>query len=293
MAIARTPSAITLPDLAGGRPAILDFLIRHFPHVTAAEWAARLRDGKLLDEHGQAIAPDTPYVPGRRIYYFREVEQEPAIPFHEDILFRDDQLLVADKPHFLPTVPGGRYVNECLEQRLRTRTGNPGLVVLHRLDRETAGLVLCSLDPDTRDRYHELFRRGAIDKTYEALATVGAAPRERHWLVENRLVRGTPRFRMQVVPGAPNARSRVELLERTGTIGRFRLQPLTGKTHQLRVHLAGLGFPILNDRYYPELAAGRADDFTRPLQLLARAVRFTDPVTGQNREFQSARRLGR
>lgn len=293
MAIAKTPSAITLPETAPPWPAILDFLIRTFPHVPAGTWEARLRDGKLLDESGQAIGADTPYIPGRRLFYFREVASEPVVPFREEILFRNDEILVADKPHFLPSVPGGRYVNECLEQRLRECTGNPDLVVLHRLDRETAGLVLCSVNPDTRGRYHDLFRRGSIEKTYEAVATVTTAPRQRHWRVENRIVRGTPRFRMQIVPGAPNARSLIELLDATGERARFRLQPLTGKTHQLRLHLASLGFPILHDRYYPELEAERADDFSRPLQLLAGAMRFTDPVTGRIMEFQSERTLGR
>lgn len=291
MAIATTPSAIRLPDTAGPRPSILEFLSGRFPLVPRACWAERLRDGKLLDEHGRPITAATPYIPGKRILYFREVEHEPVIPFAERILFQNDEILVADKPHFLPVMPGGRYVNECLAQRLRARTGMTELVPLHRLDRETAGLVLCSLNPRTRGRYHRLFAHGQIEKVYEAVAAAPEPPRQSHWEVENRLARGEPRFRMQVAAGTVNARSVIRLVETRGQRARFELRPVTGKTHQLRVHLSGLGFPILNDRYYPELEAERDDDYTRPLQLLARRLRFTDPVSGQEMEFRSEREL--
>jgi tRNA pseudouridine32 synthase/23S rRNA pseudouridine746 synthase len=293
MSIARTPSAITLPATATPFPSILEFLIRAFPHVPADRWAARLRDGKLLDETGIPITADTPYAPARRILYFREVENEPVIPFAEHIVFQNDEILVADKPHFLPVVPGGRYVNECLQQRLRDRTGLARLMPLHRIDRETAGLVLFSVNPETRGRYHSLFSQGKIEKIYRAVAGINAVPSTTHWAVGNRMVRGEPRFRMQVVPGGINARSIIRLVETNGDRAQFELRPLTGKTHQLRVHMCGLGFPIVNDRHYPELQPERADDFTRPLQLLAKAMRFTDPVTGQDMEFCSGRGLAR
>jgi len=251
----------------------------------------RLRQGKLLDDQGHPISVDTPYAPAKRIFYFREVENEPVIPFAEQILFQNDEILVADKPHFLPVIPGGRYVEECLLNRLRARSGIAGLAPLHRLDRETAGLVIFSVNPETRAAYHGLFMRGVVEKIYHALAEVNQPPRETHWTVENRIVRGEPRFRTQVVPGIANARSHVELLEVMDNRGLFRLQPVTGKTHQLRLHLSGLGFGIINDRVYPELQPERDDDFDRPLQLLAREIRFHDPVTGADREFRSGREL--
>jgi len=291
MSMARKPSAITLPDRPRPYPALVEFLADTFPHLSSTTWAARLRDGKLLDEDHRPLPADSPYIPGRRIFYFREVEAEPRIPFAEEILFSNGEILVADKPHFLPVVPGGRYVNECLEQRLRDRTGIAELVVLHRIDRETAGLVLCSLNPRTRRRYHDLFAQGLIEKTYTAWADLTATPATDHWHVANRLVRGEPRFRMQATGGEVNARSVIHLEEITGQRGRFRLHPLTGKTHQLRVHLSGLGFPIVNDRLYPALRPETPDDLEHPLQLLARGLRFRDPVRGAVMEFQSARTL--
>jgi tRNA pseudouridine32 synthase/23S rRNA pseudouridine746 synthase len=290
MGIAKSPSAVTLPEAAPPYPSILAFLIRAFPHVGASHWEERLRAGKLFDDDGPITAA-TAYRPGKRIFYFREVATEPVIPFAEQILFRNDEILVADKPHFLPVVPGGHYVNECLQQRLRDCTGVSELVPLHRIDRETAGLVLCSLNPATRGRYHALFVEQRIEKTYHALAAAPQAPPTDRWVVENRLVRGEPRFRMQIVPGPPNARSEIRLLAARGQHARFELRPITGKTHQLRLHLSSLGFPILNDRYYPELQPQRADDFARPLQLIAKTLRFRDPVSGTRFEFQSTREL--
>jgi len=289
MSIARNPSAITLPVLPD--TTLLDFLSRTFPHVPPREWEDRLRSGKVCFDDGSPVTLQTPYPSGRRILYFREVDQEPVIPFTERILYQDDHILVACKPHFLPVVPGGRFVNECLEQRLRERTGIAKLVPLHRIDRETAGLVLCSVNPETRGLYHNLFRSGAMEKTYEAISVLAAPPAQSRWVVKNRLVRGEPRFRMVIADGPANACSEMDLLAVQGSRARFRLRPITGKTHQLRVHLSYLGYPIVNDRYYPELQAERNDDYARPLQLIARRLRFRDPVSGSAMDFHSEREL--
>lgn len=291
MGISKTPSVVTLPDVAKPYPSILEFLVRAFPHISQARWAERLVDGKLLNDIGVPITIETPYAPSKRIFYFREVENEPVIPFTETILFQDDELLVACKPHFLPVIPGGRFVNECLLNRLRARTGIADLVPLHRIDRETAGVVIFSVNKKTRGRYHDLFMHGHLTKTYQALAELLAPVQADRWTIENRIVRGEPRFRMKIVPGIANARSIIQLLEVKANRASFRLHPLTGKTHQLRLHMSGLGFPISNDRVYPELQAEQADDFKRPLQLLAKMVQFRDPITEQNREFISGREL--
>jgi tRNA pseudouridine32 synthase/23S rRNA pseudouridine746 synthase len=291
MTIARRPSIVTLPAAPLPWPSILEFLAHHFPNIPRERWAERIRDGKVRDEHGTPITATTAYRPGQRLLYFREVESEPVIPFAEQVVFQNDQILVACKPHFLPVTPGGRFVEECLLNRLRRRTGIDTLAPLHRIDRETAGLVVFSVNPNTRGRYHDLFMHGQAEKSYDASAMVREPPREHRWTVENRLERGQPRFRMQVVPGTPNARSIIELIDMHGERGRFRLTPITGKTHQLRMHMSGLGFPIINDRCYPELQPEQDDDFSRPLQLIARRLQFRDPVTGQNMDFESERRL--
>ena len=291
MGIAKQPSVVTLPAAPAPYPSIVEFLCRAFPGISHDQWAQRLREGKVLDDQGSPINANTPYSPSKRIFYFREVENEPVIPFAEQILFQDGEILVADKPHFLPVIPGGRYVEECLLNRLRARTGIAGLAPLHRLDRETAGLVIFSVNPETRGAYHELFMKGEVEKIYHALAEFQQPPRQNRWTVENRIVRGEPRFRMKIVPGTVNARSHIQLLEVKHNQGLFRLQPVTGKTHQLRLHMSSLGFGIINDRVYPDLQPERDDDFGRPLQLLAREIRFHDPVTGADRKFRSEREL--
>ena len=291
MVIAKYPSVVTMPAVEKPYPSIVEFLFKTFPAIPRNRWAERIREGKVLDDQGKPITAETMYSPSQRIFYFREIENEPVIPFAEKILFQDDELLVACKPHFLPVIPGGRYVEECLLNRLRNRTGMADLAPLHRLDRETAGIVIFSVNPYTRGLYHELFMHGKMEKTYRALAEVNQPPRENQWTVENRIVRGEPRFRMKTVPGVANSCSHIQLLEVKGNRGLFSLQPVTGKTHQLRLHMSGLGFRIVNDRVYPDLQPEHDDDFDQPLQLLAKMVRFHDPVSGQDREFRSEREL--
>lgn len=291
MGISKHPSVVTMPAAEQPYPSIVEFLCQTFPAISRNRWAERIRAGKVLDDQGKPITAETRYSPSKRIFYFREIDNEPVIPFAEQILFQDDEILVACKPHFLPVIPGGRYVEECLLNRLRTRTGIADLAPIHRLDRETAGIVIFSVNPNTRGRYHDLFMHGKVEKTYRALAEVNQPPRENQWTVENRIVRGEPRFRMKTVPGIANARSHIQLREVKGNRGLFSLQPVTGKTHQLRLHMSGLGFRIVNDRVYPDLQPERDDDFDQPLQLLAKRVRFLDPVAGKDREFHSEREL--
>jgi len=289
--ISRYPATVTMPRIEPPFPSILGFLCQRFPQVDPSRWERRIAEGKVLGEDGRPLSTDSPYLPQKRIHYFREVEQEPVIPFTEEILFQNDELLVACKPHFLPVTPGGRYVDQCLLHRLRKSTANDDLVPLHRIDRETAGIVLFSVNKETRARYNDLFLSGNIRKTYHALSAGAGDTSAKAWLIENRIVPGEPWFRMKTEPGAVNARSRIELVQVRDGLAHFRLSPETGKTHQLRVHLSSLGFGILNDRYYPALQEERADDFASPLQLLAKRVQFRDPMTGKALEFESGRKL--
>jgi tRNA pseudouridine32 synthase/23S rRNA pseudouridine746 synthase len=291
MSISRYHSTVTMPATEKPYPSILGFLARRFPQVRQTLWEQRLQAGKILDDDGTPITVETGYIPHKRIHYFREVEQERTIPFAEQILFQNGELLVACKPHFLPVIPGGPYVAECLLNRLRRRTGNDDLVPIHRIDRETAGIVLFSVNRKTRGLYSNLFMQGKVEKTYRAGADCTRTPEVRSWTVENRIMKGDPWFRMKVVPGETNARSIIQLVELKEGRARFLLQPLTGKTHQLRLHMSGLGYGILNDRYYPDLQPETADDFSRPLQLIATSVKFHDPVSGEAMEFTSEREL--
>lgn len=289
----RAPQACSVRLPPPERPGItlLDFLDERFPHVGREVWQDRLRDGKIRDQDGAPVTLETPYQTGRHLVYHREVPAEPRVPFEEAIVFQDENILVACKPHFLPVIPSGPYVNECLLYRLRERTGNPALVAVNRIDRETAGLVLFSVRAETRALYYDLFRRGAVRKIYEAVAELPGPLATRQWTVASRIEAGEPWFRSRNAPGEPNARTRIRLVEARGSLGRFELVPLTGKRHQLRLHLALIGCPIANDPLYPDLRPQPKDGFDAPLQLLARELQFADPVTRAPRHFHATRRL--
>jgi tRNA pseudouridine32 synthase/23S rRNA pseudouridine746 synthase len=281
------PDSLFLPP--GPWPALLDFLVQRFPAVGAGRWQQRLQQGNVLDSQGIPLTPATPYVPGSRIYYYRAVEAERPVPFQHDILYEDEHLLVADKPHFLPVAPSGPYLQETLLIRLRRQTGLDQLVLLHRLDRET-GLVLLSKNPASRDAYHALFREHRLQKIYEAIAPWHAGLVFPH-TCRSRIQVAEEFYRRREVPGEPNAVSHIDLIEQRNGLARYSLQPVTGKTHQLRLHMAGLGIPILNDPCYPLESARKEDDFSCPLQLLARSLAFIDPVSGEPRRFDSRQTL--
>ncbi len=283
-------AASTLQLPPGDWPSLLDGLCARFPRVDRARWLDRFARGRVLDAGQRPLPADAPYRVGTTIHYFREVEDEPVIPFAETIVHVDRHLVVADKPHFLPVVPAGKHVRETLLARLTRRLGNPDLVPLHRLDRGTAGLVLFSADQRSRRVYQDLFRLRRIEKRYEAVAP-GLPGLDSPLLRESRLVKSEPFFRMQEVDGEANAWTRIELLRAEGAWWRYGLVPVSGRKHQLRVQMAGLGAPIRNDAYYPVLQARTADDYSRPLQLLARGLAFVDPLTGVERSFESRRML--
>jgi tRNA pseudouridine32 synthase / 23S rRNA pseudouridine746 synthase len=253
--------------------------------------------GEVVDETGQPLHPESRYRAGACIFYYRELENETPIAFSESIIYQDEHLLIADKPHFLPVVPAGRFLRETLLVRLRSQGQPDSLTPVHRLDRETAGLVLFSRNPETRGDYTALFRERKVKKVYEALARTPSKSEGLDFPLtrKSRIATGEPFFRVQEVSGRPNAESVIELIGIEDEVARFQLRSLTGKKHQLRVHMAAVGLPIVNDRLYPDNAfvphADRADDFAKPLKLLAKSVTFTDPVTGEERFFESRRGL--
>ena len=280
------PSYLHLP--AGNWSTVLDCLCARFPQITRDTWLLRMARGLVLDAQGSPLGAQTPYREAMRVQYFREVENERKIPFQARVLFQDAHLLVADKPHFLPVMPAGDYAEETLLTRLVRETGNPQLAPLHRIDRHTAGLVLFSTDPGSRGAYQALFRERRIDKCYQAIAP--ALPQHAFPLRHcSRLEKGEPFFRMREVSGEPNSETLLDVLERKDGLWRYRLFPVTGRQHQLRVHMAALGAPICNDTFYPRLSDERGvDDFSRPLKLLAQGLAFRDPLTGVERCFESS-----
>lgn len=282
-------SALACP--AGPWALLLDFLAERLPLVERADWAARLRAGEVLDADGQALPADAPYRGGgRRIYYYRRLAQEHEIPFAERILFRDEHLLVADKPHFLPVTPKGRYVQQTLLTRLKRSTGLAELSPIHRLDRETAGLCLFALRREDRDAYQRLFRERSVEKVYEAIAPF-RQDLTLPLLYRSRLQERADAFmQMEERPGGePNAETRIALLERLPDgLARYELRPASGQKHQLRAQLSALGIPIVGDRIYPRLLPEETlPDYGNPLRLLAREIAFVDPVSGAQRRFRS------
>lgn len=279
-------AASTLQLPPGPWATVLDALCARFPQIGREQWLDRFARGRVQGEDGTPLAADMPYRVGLCVRYFREVADEAVIPFRETLLHVDAHLVVVDKPHFLPVTPAGGFVQETLLNRLVRKLGNHDLVPLHRIDRHTAGLVMFSAQPDSRSAYQALFRERRIDKYYEAWAaalpdTVFPSVRR------SRIEAGDPFFRMREVDGEANSETRIDVVERAGRHWRYALQPVTGRKHQLRVHMSALGAPILHDPFYPDLAEYTGDDHAHPLQLLAKGLFFIDPVSGQAREFVS------
>jgi tRNA pseudouridine32 synthase/23S rRNA pseudouridine746 synthase len=249
-----------------------------------------MEKGEVVDADGIRIKPEHHYRARATIYYYREVKDEALIPFDEIVLYRDEHLLVVDKPHFLPVIPSGSYLHETLLVRLKRKLQLEHLSPIHRLDRETAGVILFSINPASRGDYQSLFEHCKITKEYEALAPM-PCDQQLPLTYRSRLVKGEPFFRMQEVAGEPNTETCIEMLEQLGDIARYRLRPVTGKQHQLRVHLAALGIPVINDHTYPELQKFKGENYTQPLKLLAKSITFSDPYTSQKRFFESGRTL--
>lgn len=309
------PSRVYLPE--GPWETLLEFLRQRFPRIPARILEQRLENGDIVDERGVAQQAGTPYRAGQWLWYYREVPDETPVPFELIVLHRDDRLVVVDKPHFMASTPGGRYLRHTALVRARAQLGLPSLSPMHRLDRDTAGVLMFCADPSLRGRYQALFQSRSVLKEYEAVARVPPGL-DLPLVHRSRLEEVPARFVMREVPGAPNSETRIELLRWLNPAERLahlRLLPLTGRKHQLRAHLSALGMPILNDPWYSTPASGEVicspfellsvsadapagppcetpqDAFEYPLQLLARAVEFRDPLDGSPRRYESRRVL--
>jgi tRNA pseudouridine32 synthase/23S rRNA pseudouridine746 synthase len=284
------PVRVRLP-VQGSWATVREHLVERLTGAGDGVVAGMFDAGLIVGADGRPVAPDAPYEPGMFVWFHRELPEEVPVPFPVEVVYRDEHIVVADKPHFLATTPRGSHVAETVLARLRRELGIPALTAAHRLDRLTAGLVLFTVRPEERGAYQTLFRDRRVRKAYEAVAPYDpqlALP----VTVRSRIVKERGQLTAREVPGEPNAVSRIELIGHRAGLGRYRLAPATGQTHQLRVHMSSLGVPILGDPLYPEVTApGPAGDFRRPLQLLARELEFTDPVTGTRHLFRSARTL--
>lgn len=264
------------------------------------EMLGKLENGEIVDERGRAWPYDSRYIAGALIFFYRDPVPEKRVPFEVDVLFEDDDLLVVDKPHFLASTPKGFYVVESALVRMRRALDLPELSPAHRLDRITAGVLVMTKRQELRRAYHDLFAERTIHKTYEAVSGV-RDDLELPATVRSRIRKESGIMWAQTLPGEPNTESLIELLETKDAdpethgghdrVGLYKLTPHTGKTHQLRIHMASLGLGILNDNYYPQFYSVEPDDYSNPLQLLSRSIEFEDPISGKTRYFESKRTL--
>jgi tRNA pseudouridine32 synthase/23S rRNA pseudouridine746 synthase len=275
-------------------PNLLQFFIAQFPHIPGDEWGQRFAEGLILDQDGQSLSASSPYLPNTHLLYFRRLAREPEIPFEEQILYQDEHILVADKPHFLPVTPSGLYLHQTLLNRLKKKTKIQTLSPLHRIDRDTAGLVIFSVNPSERAQYQNLFRDRTVNKVYEAIAPYSAElAKQLPITYESRIEESEHFLQMQEVAGESNTDTFIEIIEVKEPWAKYRLTPGSGKKHQLRCHLNALNIPIKHDQIYPILTPYQEYDldFSKPLQLLAKEMEFQDPVTGVLRSFRTQQEL--
>lgn len=304
---------------------IADYLVARFYPNDPQIIHARFNTGEVRLDDGTILSSDSPYMPGERIWYFRELADEPQLPSDMPVLYEDEHVLAIDKPHFLPTTPRGSYIAQTALTKLRVREQNPLLIPIHRLDRPTAGVLLFAKTVQARRPFQMMFQHRQASKTYRAVAPVPSdvTAAEQALSTEGLQVRShiqKIRDQLQVqqlseqecaAQGVePNTLTTVKIL-RTFTPSAqavegwraepalnkkqewalYDLEPHTGKTHQLRAHLNLLGSPILGDVLYPQVLPDTPDRPEYPLQLLAYSLHFEHPITGERVDLHSGRSL--
>lgn len=273
----------------GAWPSLREHLVERLPRVAAERIDEMLAEERIWGVAGP-LGADAPFVPDSYIWFHRDLPVEVPVPFEVGVVYQDEDIVVADKPHFLATIPRGAHIMQTALVKLRDSLGLPDLSPAHRLDRVTAGLVLFVVRREMRGKYQTMFRDRLVRKEYEAIAPYDPElelPR----VVRSRIIKERGIITAFEVDGEPNAETHVSLVEHRGALGRYHLKPLTGRTHQLRLHMSGLGVPIVNDDFYPVLRDRPLDDFSSPLQLLARTLSFKDPMSGADRSFTSGLKL--
>jgi tRNA pseudouridine32 synthase/23S rRNA pseudouridine746 synthase len=297
-----SPSKVGIP--ANTHLSAIEFLVQRFPAIQREVWLQRFLEGGILNAEGINIGPNQSVLHETHLLYFRHVADEPTLPFKAQIIFQDEHLIVADKPHFMPVTPGGQYVQQSLLVQLKQDFNLPELSPIHRIDRETAGLVMFSVRAKDRNAYQQLFRLQQVQKTYEAIAGIPeSSPLNLVFPITYKSMMASDEqfFKMRELTAREcattdqsNSETWIDCVERISqALARYILKPVTGQRHQLRVHMNALGLPILGDRFYPHVKylASEKDPLDQPLQLLAKTIAFLDPLTGTPRKFTSNLKL--
>lgn len=283
-------SRVWLPkDTQNSWVKILDFLIERFPFISESILIERMSRGDIVDQDGKPFSEHCEYKGDIFLFYYREIPDEPKIPFKEKILFKNDNIIVVDKPHFIPVTPTGRFVKESLLARLKHHYADEDISPIHRLDRETAGIVMFTCNKEVRGAYQSLFQQRNVDKTYHAIAQL--SDKEFPFTHKSRMVKGEPFFIMKEVEGEKNSETKIDVINVKGKLAKYQLKPVSGKQHQLRVHMMSIGTPILNDPFYPNVLPDKGEDYSAPLQLLAKSISFIDPISQEKRSFESEQDL--
>lgn len=275
------PDQETAPPWATMR----DFLMDRLP--AAAMVADMLNAGEFVDQAGRSWSGDEAFRPHAFLWFHRALAPETPVPFPIKVLDVNERFVVVDKPHFVATTPRGAHVQESALVKMRLALDLPELTPAHRLDRLTAGVLVFTARREYRGAYAGVFQSRGAHKTYEALAPFDPEiefPRR----ITGRIEKRRDSLQAQLVPGEPNTETLAEIVEVRGACARYRLSPVTGKTHQLRVHMASVGLPILGDSLYPTVMNVATDDFSSPLQLIARRLSFTDPIDKTLRDYESS-----
>lgn len=266
-----------------GGESVLDFLAREFRHSTRLEWTARLQRAEV-EVNGSAVTGPERLKPGQTLVWHRPPWPEEAVPLSFEVLYADDSLLAVNKPSGLPTLPGGGFLKHTLLTLVRERW--PGASPLHRLGRGTSGVVLFALTGEAGAALGRAWRDHEVKKTYLALAS-GMAERDEYTI--STPIGPVPHPKLGTVyaasEGGKPSLSHARVLQRKATSSVFQVDIQTGRPHQIRIHLAAIGHPLLGDPLYAAGGLPRPDLPGLPGELgyvlHAEQLRLTHPLNGR------------
>ncbi|PNY81507.1 RluA family pseudouridine synthase [Deinococcus koreensis] len=272
-----------------GGETVLAFLTARFTHSDGAAWAARLAAGEV-EVDGRRVAGPEALRPGQSVVWRRPPWAEPDVPLDFGVLYEDGALLAVDKPSGLPTMPAGGFLNHTLLTRVRRRW--PGASPLHRLGRGTSGVVLFALSGEAGAALSRSWREHAVHKAYRALASGTVQPDS--FSVEapiGPVAHGLLGTVHAASPQGKAAHSDVRVLERRPGRTLLDVEIRTGRPHQIRIHLAFAGHPLVGDPLYAPGGLPRAALPGLPgdlgYWLHAHRLSFVHPTTGRALEVEA------